>query len=268
MEVRRRYNAPLISEIRDIPSPSVLSERVLPICYEEGLSGGLGSAPVVGELLHTALEFFVKESMASILGPTRINAPLSDPAANGGSTASALLPSAVGETLPDGAFASAIGVHTASFKKRVAREEEQARRGTIKRNEAGLLPVEVQVQRAQGQGRGLQGDVRMAWELDNPWLKALLPWAGERLYANDEMEYMDSDEDAEEDWMADFMNGLGRVQTRVNDARASLSVNGHSNGAVDGAAVPDDAMDVDVPLPPPPRRPSKRASVDTKMGNT
>lgn len=255
LEIRRHYTAPLISETRDIPAASILAERVLPICYEEGLASGAASGPLIGELLGTALEFFVKESLASMLGPTRTDAPLSDPTAANpaaaaaagaaapteGATSAAPAPTTPsGESLPDGAAASAEGIRTAVFKKKVAREEAAARRGELKRNEAGLLPTEVAAQRAQAQGRGLAGDLRVSWDLGDPWLTSLMPWHGERLLAHDEMEYMQIDEE-------EPAEGLGRVGgLRLPRSESAVVVNGDTKmGGIGQEEPPDDMMAID-----------------------
>ncbi|KAL9058318.1 MAG: hypothetical protein Q9162_001773 [Coniocarpon cinnabarinum] len=178
-EILKRYKGSLMSEKLDLPTKSGISERVLPIAYEEGLMGGVHQPNQVSGLLSVALSTFLKETLGEWVSTTRTNAPLSDPLtaslANGFEDTSGV---AVG------AGGSVIGVSTAKYKRRWRREAFLAEKGKIKRNERGLLPVEVETERRR---RGFEGDLGVAWELRKPqaW-RSLVPSAGERVRMWDE----------------------------------------------------------------------------------
>jgi len=96
-----------------------------------------------------------------------------------------------------------MGVSTASYKRRLAREEAAYARGEIKRTEMGYLPCEVASMAEQraldAASLGLDGldeeeqademlvgvpqDLRLAWEMGEQWLTGTAPWFGERLMA-------------------------------------------------------------------------------------
>lgn len=190
-EIRRRYNAALISETRDVLGAHAISERLLPIAYEEGLLSGSGNTSGCADLLTIALETFVKEELGVLLGRTRADAPVSDPVH---ATADVQAPGTngapVGPISKTGATigsdmskmnGSAGGIMTAAYKARLTREERAATSGQLKRTDAGFLPIEVASAKASSQGAGMSGDLRIAWELGEPWLNGLAPWLGERL---------------------------------------------------------------------------------------
>ena len=108
LEIRKRYTAPLFSETHEFPTtPSILA-RLTPTCYEHGLPQG-HSTPCP-EFLNLAVETYIKEALASLLGKVCANGPGY--------------------------------VRTGSFKKK-ARKEERAmvRLGT------GELPIEAEERR-------------------------------------------------------------------------------------------------------------------------
>ncbi|KAF1916303.1 transcriptional regulator of RNA polII, SAGA, subunit-domain-containing protein [Ampelomyces quisqualis] len=95
LEIRKRYTSSLFSETHEFPTPTTLSHRLLPTCYEFGLPQG--HAPDCAELLNIATETFIKEALGSLLGKICTNG-------NG-------------------------FVRTGAFKKRLAKEERMKERG-------------------------------------------------------------------------------------------------------------------------------------------
>jgi len=214
LDIRRRYLLPLASEAHDIPSPTSLAERITPICYEEGLPSGPANAESHIDLLSVGLETFVKEMLTSILDRTTTNAPVSRPlpttpsgptAEVATATTSSTNPSA--QAVPQTGGTAGVtsgprmGILTASYKRRLAREEAAYARGEIKRTEMGYLPCEVASMAEQraldSASLGLDGldedeqademlvgvpqDLRLAWEMGEQWLTGTAPWLGERL---------------------------------------------------------------------------------------
>ncbi|SMR53880.1 unnamed protein product [Zymoseptoria tritici ST99CH_1A5] len=119
VEIRRRYATSLASEVLEFPSQSDLQNRIEPICFEEGLTGGvqLGTINACAELVEAAAEVFVKEMLSNLLGHAHSNVA-------GGKD----------------------GVQTEKFRRQLRREEEDAERGVVQRTAGGLLPVELDVQ--------------------------------------------------------------------------------------------------------------------------
>lgn len=137
MEIRKRYLAPLATETFEFPDPESILARMIPTCYEYSLPNGCTAT--CAELLSSATEQYVKEVMSAVMLKTRSNI--------GGSRSG------------DG-----IGIITSKFRKLLAREEEAAERGQIKRSEGvGLLPCEVKERKAR-RGIGI-GDLRFAEEI-------------------------------------------------------------------------------------------------------
>jgi len=221
LDIRRRYLLPLASEAHDIPSPTSLAERITPICYEEGLPSGPANSESHIDLLSVGLETFVKEVLVSILDRTTTNAPVSRPLPTtpSGPTAE-VVTATVSSTNPPvqaipqtggtggtGGIGSGprLGILTASYKRRLAREEAAYARGEIKRTEMGYLPCEVASMTEQraldAASLGLDGldeeeqadetlvgvpqDLRLAWEMGEQWLTGTVPWLGERLMATE-----------------------------------------------------------------------------------
>ena len=244
-----------MTESRDIPAPSALTDRMLPICYEEGLQSGASPAGSISELLSDAMDCFVKEALAGILSRTRVNPAVSDPAsavdaeaprhgnsganANGNvsssspsndsgyagsnSAAQTAATSANASGAPAtatidlsaaglGAGSSVQGIATAAYKNRVEAEGRAAARGELKRNEQGLLPVEVEQSRAQNEGRGLPGDLGVAWQMGDLWLAGLVPWVGESLAVRGGVSEWDDEDgaDAEHAESSGAMEGIVR----------------------------------------------------------
>lgn len=114
LEIRKRYTSALSSETHEFPTPTSISHRLLPTCYEFGLPQGHSAE--CAEYLNIATETYIKEALMSLLGKICVN--------------------------------GAGFVRTGQFKKRVSREERQAERGEIMRI-GGMkeLPVEAEERR-------------------------------------------------------------------------------------------------------------------------
>jgi transcriptional coactivator HFI1/ADA1 len=134
LEISKRFAQPLFSESNEFPDPETIQKRMIPIAYQEGLAGG--AADGCSTFVNIAAEMFIKEQLAEIFQRTKSN--------------------------------GANYIQTGKFKRRKAKEEELARRGEIKRDVFGLLPVEVE---AEGKRRpfGLE-DLRFSMLLGNSYL--------------------------------------------------------------------------------------------------
>ncbi|KAI9669663.1 MAG: transcriptional coactivator hfi1/ADA1 [Alyxoria varia] len=340
-DLRKRYNLPLLSESRDIPPAHALHDRILPITYEEGLTGigsatvGAGTGGSVAELMADATGVFVKECLTAMLSRTRTNAPVSDAggafaretaaavkaaesaAHSGGRAAKRMKMSRFGSSV-----ATSNGTNTANktptpeknsnSKKRKSTDENTptptalpastttpwpllnptnpipsiatrkyktqlhsqsiaAAKNTLKRNEAGLLPCEVESLRREKDGRGRKGDLRLAWELGEHWMGSLGPWLGERLVSGVPLGEWDGGEDEEEeeedvDELDDsdvLITGAATAAAAangVNGARMSGAVNGH--GHTPGKDHPAN-LNINAKQPPP-RPPSQLPNGITK----
>ncbi|KAH7410443.1 transcriptional regulator of RNA polII, SAGA, subunit-domain-containing protein [Phaeosphaeria sp. MPI-PUGE-AT-0046c] len=114
LEIRKRYTSALSSETHEFPTPTTISHRLLPTCYEFGLPQGHSAE--CAEYLNIATETYIKEALMSLLGKI---------CANGTGF-----------------------VRTGQFKKRVSREERAVERGEVQRI-GGMreLPVEADERR-------------------------------------------------------------------------------------------------------------------------
>ena len=72
-EVKARYNLPLAAETGEFPDMDQIRMRMLPICYEEGVIGGIGDN--AAQFINTASEIFVKEIMSTVISRVRCNRP-------------------------------------------------------------------------------------------------------------------------------------------------------------------------------------------------
>lgn len=268
LEIRRRYNIPLISEAHDLPSLSALTDRLLPTCYEEGLQAGPASSTSCTDLLTSALELFVKETLTAMLGRTRSDAPISVPDGAATSAPGQGSVSAVGLGVGTSTATPGAGVVTAHYKRALEAEEAACKRGELKRSELGLLPCEVASSRAQGNGKGLPGDLRLAVELGDAWLDGMMPWLPERVLASDYAGYGpdsaqggdeddddEEEEEEEEQWELEEQEktkkkkgGLGGLVKTITRDALMTDGDAHANGfdlALLGDDDDDDAMDVD-----------------------
>lgn len=286
-DVRKRYHLPLFSETSDLPrDPSKLSDRLLPICYEEGLQSGCTNVPTTCQLLGDALETFVKEALGGILGRTRCDVPVSEPVPVEIGAAPPPPPTN-GETQPRGAegknanappaFAitptsfqpSTPSIFTAGYKARLAHESHLAAKGELKRSEAGLLPVELESLRERRNGGGRTGDISLAWELGDAWLSGMTPWIGDKVkfhggtgWELGEGEDEEEEEEGEQDVVpsgAGYVGGLGDADSGVSgmdvdgeDGAAARKKKGkEANGSrdvVDGVDADGERLPVDDPM--------------------
>ncbi|KAF2173370.1 hypothetical protein M409DRAFT_61813 [Zasmidium cellare ATCC 36951] len=141
LEIRRRYAQTLASEALEFPGVADMQNRIEPICYEEGLTGGVqqGALQSVAELVEQAAEVFVKEMLGGFLGHARSNGV-------GGE-----------------------GIHTNKFRRQLRKEENDLDRGILQRNAAGLLPIEMEMQ-AKRDPLDMQ-DLRLSLKLADPYLE-------------------------------------------------------------------------------------------------
>ena len=113
LEIRKRYQQPLAAESGEFPDADTVQKRLVPICYEEGLSHGV--AAMCAELIASASEQFVKELLSTMYNRSRLN-------------------------IPSGSVSS---VMTHRFRTQLQHEEDALLRGDIaKVAGTGLFPVE------------------------------------------------------------------------------------------------------------------------------
>ncbi|KAH3962733.1 hypothetical protein HBH64_006520 [Parastagonospora nodorum] len=73
LEIRKRYTSSLFAETHEFPTPTTITHRLLPTCYEFGLPQG--HAPDCAEFLNIATETYIKEALMSLLGKVCTNGP-------------------------------------------------------------------------------------------------------------------------------------------------------------------------------------------------
>jgi transcriptional coactivator HFI1/ADA1 len=73
LEIRKRYTSSLFAETHEFPTPTTITHRLLPTCYEFGLPQG--HAPDCAEYLNIATETYIKEALMSLLGKVCTNGP-------------------------------------------------------------------------------------------------------------------------------------------------------------------------------------------------
>lgn len=141
LEIRKRFTQPLAIESGEFPDVSLISGRMLPFCYEAGLSSGHSAeAP---QLMSIATDIFIKELLSQVLGRTRSNG--------------------AGDSGSAGFGVGTQWIQTHNYKRQLHLEEEAAHRGEITRDKSGLLPIEA---RAAGeQGPLCMADFRVALEI-------------------------------------------------------------------------------------------------------
>jgi transcriptional coactivator HFI1/ADA1 len=118
-----------------------IESRMLPICYEVGLTSG--HVPDAAQFMSVATETYLKEVLSSIFSKTRSNGP--------GTAGSA------------GTGGGASWVQTQKYRVQLEKEEEAWLRGEIQRDKGGLLPVEAKA--ASDRAPLGMADVRTALEL-------------------------------------------------------------------------------------------------------
>ncbi|KAK4497727.1 hypothetical protein PRZ48_010380 [Zasmidium cellare] len=141
IEIRRRYAQTLASEALEFPSVVEMQNRIEPICYEEGLAGGVqqGALQSVAELVEQAAEVWVKEMLGSLLTHARSNGVGSE------------------------------GIKTNKFRRQLRKEEDDLERGILQRNAAGLVPIEIEMQ-AKREPLDMQ-DLRLSLKLSDNYLE-------------------------------------------------------------------------------------------------
>ena len=139
IEIRRRYAQTLAEETLEFPTQTDMQNRIEPMCYEEGLTGGAaqGALQACAELMEQATEVYLKEMIGEIYAHTRSN----------------------GEGC----------VQTNRFKRQYRKEEDDADRAIVQRTPAGFLPVEMEVQ-AKREPLGME-DVRLAIQLADTYMR-------------------------------------------------------------------------------------------------
>ena len=90
-------------------------------------------------------------------------------------------------------------IATGRHKQQLHAQSIAAAKNALKRNEAGLLPCEVESLRRENDGRGRKGDLRLAWELGEHWMGGLGPWLGERLISGVPLGEWDGGEDEDDE---------------------------------------------------------------------
>ncbi|TID22129.1 transcriptional co-activator [Venturia nashicola] len=134
LEISKRFAQPLFSESNEFPDADSIQKRMIPIAYQEGLAGGASDG--CSTLVNIAAEMYIKEQLAEVFQRTKSN--------------------------------GANYIQTGKFKRRKAKEEELTRRGEIKRDVFGLLPVEVETE-SKRRPFGLE-DLRFAMGFGNSYL--------------------------------------------------------------------------------------------------
>ena len=128
LEIRKRFAQPLASESGEFPDTSTIEARMLPICYETGLTSGHTSD--AAQFMSVATETFVKQFLSQVFDKTRSNGP-----GSGGSAGS-------------GGGANWITTH--KYRVQLEKEEEAWSRGELQRDKSGLLPIEAKAASERG----------------------------------------------------------------------------------------------------------------------
>ena len=139
IEIRRRYQQQLAEENLEFPTTADIQNRIEPICYEEGLVGGVAQGVLQGlaEIMEQATEVYLKELVGALYSHSRTNG--------------------------EGCISSS------KYRKQLRKEEDDVDRGAIQRNAAGLLPVELEVQ-ATRQGLTLE-DLTLSMQLEDSYIR-------------------------------------------------------------------------------------------------
>jgi transcriptional coactivator HFI1/ADA1 len=141
LEIRKRFGQPLAVESGEFPDVSNIESRMLPYCYEAGLTSG--HSPDAAHLVSLATEIFIKEMLSSVFSRTRSNAP--------------------GDSSSAGLGPGSNWIQTYKYKKQLAKEEELAQKRETSRDKTGLLPVEAKA--ASERGPLGMADLRIALEM-------------------------------------------------------------------------------------------------------
>ena len=214
LEIRKRFNPPLAIESGEFPDVGMITGRMLPMCYEAGLSNGhVSDAP---NLMSIAAEVFIKETLSQVFSRTRSNAP--GDSANAG----------FGPNVPP-------WVQTRKYKKQLRLEEAAASNGDLLRDKSGLLPIEYKAA-SERPPLGM-GDLRVALEMADLGLSQFPIIRSQVLFGYREGELESWDDYT---WYNDVEPThvpLELVPAEINGDRVTELPNGHID--------PMDIMDID-----------------------
>ncbi|KAK3377845.1 transcriptional regulator of RNA polII, SAGA, subunit-domain-containing protein [Podospora didyma] len=214
LEIRKRFAQPLAVESGEFPDVSNIEARMLPFCYEAGLTSGHVSD--AAQFMSLATETYIKEVLSTIFSRTRSNGP--------------------GDSGNAGFGPGSGWVQTHKYRRQLAREEEAAARGEVTRDKSGLLPVEA---KAAGE-RGPLGmsDLRLAVEMGDCGL-ANFPIVSKSVvysYREGELENWDD---------YTFINRHDPHTEIEEDVEMGGTINGEKSSALPNGVHPGDQMDID-----------------------
>jgi transcriptional coactivator HFI1/ADA1 len=116
LEIRKRFLQPMFAESLEFPDSATIHARMVPICYQESLTGGTSMS--CAELVGVATEIHIKNMLNDFLNRVRVNGPRYE---NGAGN----------------------GVFTAKYRRTQLREEAQVKAGKLQRDRDNeLLPCE------------------------------------------------------------------------------------------------------------------------------
>lgn len=216
LEIRKRYAQPLAVESGEFPDVSNIEAKMLPICYEAGLSGG--HAPEAAQFMSIATETFIKQVMASIFSRTRSNGP--------------------GDSGNAGFGAGNAWIQTHKYRRKLQKEEEAFQRGEITRDKSGLLPIEAKA--ASERGPLGMADFRIALEMGDCGLANFPIVAKSVIYDYREGELENWDDHT-------YIDGREVRPTTDGDVEmGGMVVNGGKpDGLLPNGVNHEDAMDID-----------------------
>lgn len=113
--MQKRYAQPLFCESNEFPDAEAITNRMLPICYEEGIFNG--PARDSADFMSQATESFAKSLLSRLLQVCRSN--------------------------------GAQYVQTRAYKKRRRGEEMAFEKGEVRKSATGLLPVDQEAEEAR-----------------------------------------------------------------------------------------------------------------------
>lgn len=116
LEIRKRYQQPLVVESSEFPEAAAIYARMVPICYEESIPQGASMQSA--ELVATSAEFYLKDFLGTVFNRVRSNGPRYENGAGG-------------------------GIMTSGLKKQMEKELDLVKEGKLQRNrDDDLLPAE------------------------------------------------------------------------------------------------------------------------------
>ncbi|KAG5925122.1 hypothetical protein E4U42_004461 [Claviceps africana] len=197
LEIRKRFAQPLAIESGEFPDVGLITGRMLPFCYEAGLSSGhVADAP---QLVTVAAEIFIKEVLTQIVSRTQSNGPGDSGIAGYG----------VGTTL----------IQTHKYKKQLHLEEEGSMRGEVTRDKLGLLPIEAKAA-SERNPLGI-ADLRIALEMADTGMSLFPILMTQVLYG-----YREGELESWHDYTW-INNKRPVIEELANDSFAHAQTNGH-----------------------------------------